>query len=361
MMNLLIIEQFTLLIKQIEGDYSGAQMDNNVKELTMNKFKLKANKTALAAIKKLDFEITDESDVKGIAGIGEGTRRRIKEILTLGYLSELENNKYDKQKQQKIKAIQELEQIIGVGNATAKDLVINHNIKGVADLKKSIKNKTIVVNDKVKLGLKYYGVVQGSIPRSEIADIEKYLRKEVAKIDSQLQIMICGSYRRGRKTSGDIDVLIYHPDAKTSKEIINPTKYDLEPYLEIFVNKLTITGFLLDHLTDKNYNSKYMGFCKYKSNPVRRIDIRYVPYNSLPTAMLYFTGPYELNTVMRNMAKKKHMLLSEYGLYNVDDNDIRTPIIVRSEEDVFKILGMDYLTPVERELFNTGKAKPIKS
>ena len=33
---------------------------------------------------------------------------------------------------------------------------------------------------------------------------------------------------------------------------------------------------LIDDMTDKNIVTKYMGFCKYKNNPVRRIDIRYV-------------------------------------------------------------------------------------
>ncbi|XWV25450.1 putative DNA polymerase family X [Tupanvirus deep ocean] len=50
---------------------------------------------------------------------------------------------------------------------------------------------------------------------------------------------------------------------------------------------------------------KYMGFCKYKLNPIRRIDIRFMPYNSLPAAMLYFTGPAALNEEMRNKQKKE--------------------------------------------------------
>jgi DNA polymerase/3'-5' exonuclease PolX len=77
--------------------------------------------------------------------------------------------------------------------------------------------------------------------------------------------------------------------------------------------------------------------------------------------MLYFTGPYELNTVMRYAAKKRGMLLNEYGLYKIDEKGNKTTLKMTSEEDVFKALGMSYLTPTEREAFSTGKIKKTKN
>lgn len=359
-MNRLIVENLNKLVKQAQAEYLNAQVENNEKEIINQKHRVQALKRALGTIASLDFEITSVDDVKGIPGIGAGTLRRIKEILETGTLNELKQ-KYDKKKQSKIDSIQELEQIIGVGTSSAKRMVLHYGIKSVDDLKKAIKTGKIKVNRKILLGLKYYGIVQGNIPRKEIAAIEKYLSNEAHKIDKKLDIIICGSYRRGKQTSGDIDVLMYHPDAKTMKQIIHPKQYGLEPYLDIYVETLTEKDFLLDDMTDKNYHIKYMGFCRYKNNPVRRIDIRYIPYQSLPTATLYFTGPYELNTAMRMAAKKRGMILNEYGLYYVDEYGVRTPYPVKSEADVFKSLGMDYLTPEEREKFSTGKAKKIKT
>lgn len=353
-MNANIIQQFNLLVKQIEAEYLNAQVENNVKEINMHKFRLQTVKKILSILRKLDFEVTHSDDLKGIPGIGEGTRKRVQEILDTGSLSELKN-KYDKKKQSTIDSIQELAKIIGIGSKTAKKLVTKYNIRSIDELKAAIKKGKIDVTDAVKLGLKYYGVLEGNIPRKEIQQIEKYLVKEVQKIDPKLEIMICGSYRRGRAAVGDVDVLMYHPDVKTSKQVTDPKKYGFEPYLEELVNNLTQQGFLLDNLTNDDYRIKYMGFCKYKNNPVRRIDIRFIPYNSLATAMLYFTGPYELNTIMRNAAKKRKMLLNEYGLYRVDAEGIKTPVKITSEADVFEALGMEYLTPEERESFNTGK------
>ena len=356
-MNKTIIDQFRLLIEQIQAEYLNAQMENNPKEISTHKFRLQTIQKILKIIQNLDFEITSSDDLVGIPGIGAGTISRIKEILQTGKLSEIEK-KYTKKKQSRIDSIQELTKVINVGESIAKKLVLKYGITNISDLKKAIKNKTINVSPAIQMGLKYYGVVQGSIPRSETSQIEKYLRIQAMEIDPMLEIMICGSYRRGKATSGDIDVLLYNPKIKTPSLMAKS-----KPYLKIFVQKLTEEKFLLDNMTDKDFNRKYMGFCKYKLNPVRRIDIRYIPYDSLPTAMLYFTGPYELNTLMRIQAKKRHMILNEYGLYKINsnsDSDDKTLIKTKSEAEVFNVLGMKYLTPEEREEFSSGKIKKNK-
>lgn len=60
------------------------------------------------------------------------------------------------------------------------------------------------------------------IPREEIEQIEKILKEMIAKLDKSYIVTICGSYRRGKKESGDIDVLLTHPnytsDTKESKK-----------------------------------------------------------------------------------------------------------------------------------------------
>jgi len=84
-----------------------------------------------------------------------------------------------------------------------------------------------------------------------------------------------------------------------------------------------------------------MGFAKYKDNPVRRIDIRYVAYDSYYSALLYFTGSADLNKKMRNIAKSKGLKLSEYGLFKTDGTKLK----IKSEEDFFKELDLDYIPP----------------
>lgn len=38
-------------------------------------------------------------------------------------------------------------------------------------------------------------------------------------VDPHLVAMACGSYRRGKATCGDVDVLISHPDGKSHKGV----------------------------------------------------------------------------------------------------------------------------------------------
>lgn len=45
------------------------------------------------------------------------------------------------------------------------------------------------------------------------------VKDAVLAIDPRLVAMACGSYRRGKATCGDVDVLISHPDGKSHKGV----------------------------------------------------------------------------------------------------------------------------------------------
>lgn len=366
-MNSLIIDQFHKLIEQIKAEYLHAQMENNVKEIEMHSYRLKQTKRVLNTLLSLDFEIKNVNDLKGIPGIGEGTLKRVREILETGSISGLNPKYYNKSTMAKINSIREILGVIGVGDRLARKLVLEEGIKNVKQFKKAVANKEIRVSRQVLLGLKYYDILERNIPREEMKQIEKYLKKVAKTVDPNLDIMLCGSYRRGRAFSGDIDVMIYHPDVKFVRQIYKLEELNIKPYLELFVDKLIEDEFLLDYLSwDK---MKYMGFCKSWDNfsntntdsplVARRIDILWIPYNSLPAAMLYFTGPQQLNEDMRLRAKKRHMTLNEHGLFIVDSKQRRFAIPIQSEKDIFEELDMKYLTPEEREKYATSTFKKL--
>ena len=88
-----------------------------------------------------------------------------------------------------------------------------------------------------------------------------------------------------------------------------------------------------------------MGFGQLSiKHKIRRIDIRFIPMISYFSALLYFTGSYELNQEMRFTAKKLNYKLNEYGLFDEHDNQI----IVLSEQDIFHKLNIPYLNPENR-------------
>ena len=107
--------------------------------------------------------------------------------------------------------------------------------------------------------------------------------------------------------------------------------------------------FIIDDLTDAEGRTKYMGFCRLSNkHEIRRIDIRMIAIESYIPALVYFTGSYELNRKMRQLAKTNGYKLNEYGLY---DEKTKQPILLKTEEQLFDQLNMNYLDPNERNIF----------
>ena len=248
-MNNNIIEQFTKLIQFKKRELLKASK----KEKFHKSISLSQTFNALKIIKEFPREIKTDDDLQELGemkGVGQKTILRIKEILKKGYLTEVGKN--DKVSDKKLKQIEELEKVINIGYNKAKELVTKHKISSIKELKEAHKNGKIELNDKILLGLKYHGKYQQNIPRIEILEIDNYLNKIVKEVDIQLSMVICGSYRRLKPFSNDIDVLITHPDIKTKKHIV-----DKNNYLHQLVYLLENKGFLLDSLTDKNYVTKF--------------------------------------------------------------------------------------------------------
>ena len=333
-MNNTIINEFDKLINFIANEIDNSK---DYKKTTSNQFRLKQLKNVLSILKKYPVKITLENymDLKDIQGIGKGSLDRIKEILENGKLSEISN--FVDTNIEKKKIIEDLESVVGIGHVNALEF-FNQGIKSVKELKKKIKTGEIEVNDKIQLGLKYYGKFQGNIPRKEIDKINKIFNDIINKINDDYIYEFCGSYRREKDTSGDIDILI------SKKGPINPEINYLDNIIKILKNPIKKNNnqpLIIDDMTDKNIHTKYMGFCKYKENPPRRIDIRFVPYESYFSALLYFTGSADLNKQMRHIAKSKNLKLSEYGLFKSNGDKIK----VESERDIFDALNMEYLLP----------------
>ena len=341
-----LVNQFKLLVQQIQHKIDNDSTLSN-KEKTAERFRLRNLKNGLKIIQLFPDKITSGNDLKHIQGIGSGIMKRIDEVLETKELSELPDTKELKKISKKIELIQELSQVINIGSSKAKELVDKYNVKSVDDLKKRSKSGEIPLNDKILIGLKYYGKVQDHILRKEIDSFYKILKKIVNNIDEDMILKIAGSYRRKKPFSNDIDILLSHYDIVTPSD----NKKSEVDYLNTFIDTLKKKNIIVDDLTDGVIKTKYMGFSKYGNNPVRRIDIRFVPYQSYYTALLYFTGSYEFNRDMRLVAKTLGYKLNEYGLYKLETKkgkETARMIKIDSEEAVFKKLGMKFLKPEER-------------
>lgn len=329
--NKLLIEQFELLAKQIKKDIDFS----SGKKQKIHMFRLKSINNVINIIKKFPKTIKNAEDLADIEGIGKGTLARVDEILTTGKLSEIKWTTKDDEYQ---KYIEDLIEVFGIGRKYAFKLLNDYKIKSVAELKKKYENGEIELPENIAKGLKYLEKIKEQIPRVEIDDVHNFLLNELMKIDIHLFGTVCGSYRRLQETSNDVDFILIHPNYQKKEDNIKVN------YLQVFVNQLISKGFLKESFTGTDVPTKYMGVFKWKNNPYRRIDIRFIPYQSYYYAILYFTGSKDFNKKMRLIAINNGYTLNEYGLYD----EYGKTHNVKSEKEIFDLLEMEYLTPDKR-------------
>ncbi|XP_077205607.1 DNA polymerase lambda isoform X3 [Paroedura picta] len=176
------------------------------------------------------------------------------------------------------------------------------------------------------------------------------VREAAEAIKPGLVCVACGSFRRGKPTCGDVDVLVTHPDGHSHQGVFSK-----------LLDRLRKTGFLTDDLVSQEDNGnqkKYLGVCRLPGPDRchRRLDIIVVPYSEFACALLYFTGSAHFNRSMRALARTKGMSLSEHAL---SKGVVRGPgglktgsgIILPTvtEKDVFVRLGLPYREPHERD------------
>jgi DNA polymerase/3'-5' exonuclease PolX len=281
---------------------------NELISVESNKFKVISYKKAISIISQFPTKIKSSAELEGIKGIGPGLIKHIDTLLS----NKCINND-----------LTDLLRITGIGPVKAKKLIDDgYSLQRLLD--SELSELSSILTHHQLLGVKYFHDLEKRIPYSEIKTIEGYLKSRTKQ-----DLVICGSYRRKKETSGDIDVLIYNGNG-----------------LMGFLNALVKENFLVDHLTSlEKSTTKYMGMCQY-NNTVRRIDIRFIPIEHLPSALLYFTGSGEFNKRMRKEALKCGYTINEYGIYKLDTfGNKGDSVHVSNEEDIFKVIGMDYLEP----------------
>lgn len=303
-----------------------------------NGFKKKAFIKAINSISHANFEIKSGKDALKLENIGNGICKRIEEIIQTGTLAEL--SIYNNSDSNINDEVCQLSKITGIGDNRIKKLK-ELGINNVKDLRNALKNGKVLLTHHIQIGLKYYEDFNEKIPRNEVEEIAKIVIKTVYTLDPNNICTICGSFRRGKELCGDIDVIISNSYIKNIDDV------DKTNILKSVVNKLKTDNYMIDSLT-KNGNKKFMGVFKLNDKSLaRRIDIRFISYNSYYSGILYFTGSMRLNVFMRKAAIKKKYTLNEYGLFD----ELHNKFDIKSEKDIFNALDLKYLNPTERDDF----------
>ena len=292
-------------------------------------FKARAYATVISQLKQMDGPVTRYEDLATLKGVGEQIQKKIKEIIETGHLQTA-----DKAKEvYHIGALDQLQQVYGIGPAKAKALV-EAGIRSVADLRRAVKQDPALLHEKQTIGLKYYEELLERIPREEMIvheDILKHYLKDAELV---------GSFRRGAATSGDIDVLVRIPAGMGAQAV--------KTQLHKWVQQLIDAGYIHEVLALGEH--KCMAICRAEESGVaRRLDLLMTPEEEYAYSLLYFTGSDRFNVAFRQHALKCGYTLNEHRLTPLQ----KLPVVpfppkMKTEQDIFAFLQLQYVPPQER-------------
>ncbi|KAI5121470.1 hypothetical protein M0805_003927 [Coniferiporia weirii] len=296
---------------------------------------------SIRAIRNYPTRIRSYEEAKTIKDVGEKTALKIKEIIETGELKRIEHENTED-----VRVINMFSDIYDVGPSTAYRWYAS-GCRTLEDIRQ--RKGGITLSPAQEIGLRFYDDINTRIPREEVADIFSITKTIALEIDPRLFIEIMGSYRRGRETCGDVDILMTRPtdDGRTHRGV-----------LRRLLKELHLRGILTEDLAVPNdldnLEGSYRGLCRLnEASRRRRIDILVVRYESRGAALIYYT----FNRAIRYKAGKMGYSLNQRGLYS---NVVRDPsdrrrksargIIVASEteEEIFRILGVPWQEPHER-------------
>ena len=134
------------------------------------------------------------------------------------------------------------------------------------------------------------------------------------------QIEVAGSYRRGRETVGDLDILV----DSSQPEAVMDRFAEFETTAEVLARG------------DTKMSVRLAGGLQ--------VDLRVVPAESFGAALQYFTGSKQHNVILRGRAKARGLKINEYGVFRDDKY-----VAGRTEAEVYAALDLPCFPPELRE------------
>ncbi|HOW42741.1 MAG TPA: DNA polymerase/3'-5' exonuclease PolX [Candidatus Omnitrophota bacterium] len=317
MKNALVAEIFRSIaqILQIRGD---------------NRFRIRAYERAAANVEGYaeDIEsVARQGRLQEIPGIGEDLSEKIEEIVRSGKLKFL-----DELKREIPSGVLDLLSVPTVGPKTAQILYRQLHIDSIAALRHAIeahqlqalagfKEKTI---ENIRKGVALVEKSRERMTLHQAIQVSEKFVSALKKLPRVEEIVCGGSLRRCKESVRDIDILIVsgNPQAVMDAFCALPMAKEILAHGQTKASVRTPAGV--------------------------QVDCRVVEKKAFGAALVYFTGSKNFNIKLRMLAQKKKAKINEYGLFKGERF-----IAGRTEEELFKALGMQFVDPEIRE--DTGE------
>ncbi|KAJ9639466.1 hypothetical protein H2199_006500 [Coniosporium tulheliwenetii] len=116
--------------------------------------------------------------------------------------------------------------IWGVGATTAREFYYD---RGWRDLDDIVEYGWATLTRVQQIGVKFYDEFLAGIPRAEVELIGEIVREHAVRVrDEDVEVTIVGGYRRGKLESGDVDMIVSHPDLDKTANLVTDIVASLE-------------------------------------------------------------------------------------------------------------------------------------
>jgi DNA polymerase (family 10) len=295
-----------------------------------NPFRIRAFRRASQSIESFPQDVAafSREQLLEIPGIGQGIADLIVEFKTKGSAAD-----HQKLKSKFPGGVLQMMHVGGVGPRRAAQLFRERKIDSLKKLEQAAKKGEL--KTMAGFGEKLESTILKNVQLAEEGQqrwivtvaraVAERLLSEVKKSPGVTQAEIAGSARRWRETVGDIDIIV------SSK---SPQK-------------------TIDHFLKISNPTRVLAAGGTKASVVLpngiQCDLRVVDEKSYGAALVYFTGSKEHNVRLRELAQKKGFSLNEYGLFKGKNTQTGTWTAGRTEADVYRALGLDWIAPELRE------------
>ncbi|KAI1172316.1 hypothetical protein F4777DRAFT_520035 [Nemania sp. FL0916] len=336
---------------------------------------VRAYSTSIAAVAAYPYLLSSPSEVARLPGCGPKIEELYKQWEENGYLADVQ----EAASLPKMQVLLLFYDIWGVGAKTAHEFYS----RGWRDLDDIVENGWNQISRVQQIGVKYYEELQEKVPRAEVEAIASIILEHANKRKKGFQMVIVGGYRRGKASSGDVDVILSHPDISATEFFISEFVRSLEKAHYVSHTLITSdansergqvptswkgegrkagTGFdTLDKAMvvwqDPNWDKTKT---QKNPNPHRRVDIIISPWRTAGCAVVGWTGGTTFERDLRRYCKKvKGLKFDSSGVRRRGDGggwvDLESdadghpaPDMLTAERRVFENLGLEWRPPEER-------------
>jgi DNA polymerase IV len=190
--------------------------------LTNDEIGVRAYSTSIAALAAYPHKVINPREIMALPGCDAKIANLYIEWVNTGTIKAVDDIEADDD----LKILRVFYEIWGVGATTAREFYYD---KGWRDLDDIVEYGWKTLSRVQQIGVKFYDEFLDQIPRAEVEDIGRIIHRHACKVRNEgIQSMIVGGYRRGKEASGDVDIIVSHPDEKQTLNIINDIVTSLE-------------------------------------------------------------------------------------------------------------------------------------